>query len=267
MELEAPGDTTRLASGGDVHRFSDAEAVAHAGAEAFEEEALASIAERGAFRVLLSGGSTPRRMLEILGERIDRVPFDWAGVHFFFGDERSVGPDSAASNYAMARAALLDAIPASRRHVERLHGERSDLAQAAQDYERVVTREFGCAPGDGPPSFDLVFLGMGDDGHTASLFPGTAGLEERTRWFVANEVPQLDTVRLTATFPLLGAANRILFLVCGEGKRERMAEIMRRDRAPASFHPCERVRTEGRLDWFVDRAAWAGSRPRSPASV
>ena len=98
---------------------------------------------------------------------------------------------------------------------------------------------------------------MGDDGHTASLFPGTQALEEEARWFVENEVPQLATIRLTATFPLLGRARRILFLVCGSGKRARMHEITGRDRAPSSFHPCERVRNEGGVDWFVDEAALA----------
>jgi len=247
----------KLASGGRLHRFADAETVARAAAAVFEQEALAAIEARGIFRVLLSGGSTPKRLLEILAERVDRVAFAWSDVRFFFGDERSVGPESADSNYAMACAALLDAIPASQRRVERLRGEAPDLAAAAREYEERVAAEFDSAVGEAPPAFDLVFLGMGDDGHTASLFPGTAALGEGQRWFVENDVPQLATVRLTATFALLGRARRILFLVCGAGKRARMAEITRRDREPSSFHPCERVRTEGRLDWFVDEAALA----------
>lgn len=247
----------KLASGGRLHRFPDAETVTRAAAAVFEEEALAAIEARGTFRVLLSGGSTPKRLLEILAERVDRVAFAWGDVRFFFGDERSVGPDSADSNYAMACAALLDAIPASQRHVERLRGEAPDLAAAAIEYEEHVALEFGSARGEAPPAFDLVFLGMGDDGHTASLFPGTAAVGEDTRWFVENDVPQLGTTRLTATFALLEQARRILFLVCGAGKRARMAEITRDDRPPSSWHPCEHVRTEGRLDWFADEAALA----------
>lgn len=254
MEAVEP-ESKKLASGGRLHRFPDAESVARAAAEVFEQETLAAIEARGVFRVLLSGGSTPKRLLEILAERIDHVAFAWGDVRFFFGDERSVGPDSADSNYAMACESLLDAIPASQRHVERLRGEAPDLAAAASEYEERVAREFGSARGEAPPAFDLVFLGMGDDGHTASLFPGTAALGERRHWFVANEVPQLGTVRLTATFALLARARRILFLVCGSGKRARMAEITSDDRAPSSLHPSERVRTEGRLDWFVDEAA------------
>ena len=255
MADPAPDSLRPLASGGRLRRFPDAEAVALAAADAFEAEAVAAIEARGVFRVLLSGGSTPKRMLEVLGERIDAMPFDWDAVRFFFGDERSVGPDHPDSNYGMACRALLDAIPTSARHAERLRGEEPDPSAAARDYEGCVAREFGVSADGAPPAFDLVFLGMGDDGHTASLFPGTAALEEQTRWFVANEVPQLGTLRLTATFPLLAGARRIVFLVSGEGKRARMAEIMSPKRDPSAYHPCERVRNEGRLDWFVDRAA------------
>ncbi len=258
MASAGAGPARKLASGGDLYRFPDAEAVARAGALVFVAEAQAAIAARGVFRVLLSGGSTPKRMLEILAEQVDRVPFAWEDVRFFFGDERPVGPDDADSNHAMACAALLDSIPAEARRVERLRGEHPDRGEAARDYELRVAREFGIRPEDAPPSFDLVFLGMGDDGHTASLFPGTGALEERRRWFVANPVHELETVRLTATFPLLARARRIVFLVCGAAKRERMAEITRPERDPSSLLPCERVRAEGRLDWFVDEAALAG---------
>ncbi|MEM9175059.1 MAG: 6-phosphogluconolactonase [Myxococcota bacterium] len=253
--MEDEGDP--LVSGGRLHRFPDAESVAHAGADAFVAEARASIASRGAFRVLLSGGSTPKRMLEILAEQIDRAPLDWNDVRFFFGDERAVGPDASDSNFRMASQALLDAIPEAARHVERARGEAPDLHEAAAAYARRMAEVFG-GPSEPLPAFDLVFLGMGDDGHTASLFPGTKALDETTRGYVANEVPQLGTWRLTATYPLLARARRALFLVCGAGKRARMAEITRQDRAPASFHPCERVRTAGRLDWFVDEAALPG---------
>lgn len=260
MADSAPDASRTLASGGRLHRFPDAEAVARAAAAAFEEEAVAAIEARGAFRVLLSGGSTPKRMLEVLAERVDAMPFDWDDVRFFFGDERTVGPDHPDSNYGMACRALLDAIPASGRHVERLRGEAPGPAEAALEYEDGVAREFGVSTGGEPPAFDLVFLGMGDDGHTASLFPGTAALDEETAWFMANEVPQLDTIRLTVTFRLLARARRILFLVCGEGKHARMAEITSPDRDPSDPHPCERVRNEGRLDWFVDAAAVGGDR-------
>ena len=250
---------TRIASGGRLWRFPDAEAVARAGAEAFAAEAEEAIGSRGAFRVLLSGGSTPKRMLELLAASPYCERVDWERVRGFYGDERAVGPDHPDSNHAMVRAALLDPLPDGVGHVERLRGESPDLDRAALDYERAVAAEFGISSEDPPPAFDLVYLGMGEDGHTASLFPGTRALEERERWFVANEVPQLATRRLTATFALLERARRIVFLVCGAGKRDRLAEVDVGTRDGAgSLLPSARVRAAGRVDWFVDEAAAGG---------
>lgn len=251
--------TVRFASGARLQCFPDAEAVADAAAETFATEARKATQARGVFRVLLSGGSTPRRMLERLAQSPYDEGVDWPRVRFFFGDERAVGPESPDSNYAMARTALFDHLRESSRFVERMRGESEDLARAASDYEEAVAHEFGILREDPPPSFDLVYLGMGEDGHTASLFPNTRALDERERWFVANEVPQLATQRLTATFALLERARRTVFLVCGESKGERLREIIAADRQGApSPHPSGRVRAAGRVEWFVDEAAGKG---------
>ena len=247
--------SSRLATHpGTLVRFADAEAVAQAGAETFVREAEKAIAARGVFRVMLSGGSTPRRMLEVLAAPPLRDEVQWAKVRFFFGDERAVAPDHADSNYRMAHEALLASLPGGQRHVQRMRGESSDLALAALRYERAIASEFGIEVGDETPPFDLVYLGMGEDGHTASLFPHTRALHERRRWIVANEVPQLGTERLTATYLLLERARRIVFLVCGAAKHPVLAEI-RAGGILAAGYPSARVATVGEIDWFVDLAA------------
>jgi len=234
----------------------DADTIAATALAAWERQASAAVAARGDFRVLLSGGSTPRRLFQLLASAPhDALP--WDATHLFWGDERSVGPDHPDSNFRMTRETLLDTIHLPATQVHRLEGERDDLAGAARDYERVVAEAFD-VPLDGPPpAFDLVLLGLGTDAHTASLFPHTAALAERRHWFVVNEVPQLATRRLTATYPLLNAARAILFLVAGADK----AEALTRVRAPSgdvADAPARGIVPAGTLEWLIDAAA-AGS--------
>jgi 6-phosphogluconolactonase len=210
----------------------DPDAVAGAAAERFVSVAETAVAERGRFVAVLAGGSTPRRLYGLLaspGFR-DAVPWDHATI--LFGDERCVGPDDPASNYRMAKETLLDHVPVPRDQVYRMAGE-GDPEQAAATYEAILRDLY---LGEKTPRFDLALLGMGGDGHTASLFPGTAALDETSRWVVANRVPALETTRITLTYPALNAARRILFTVTGGGKAGVFTEVFeRRDpRYPAA---------------------------------
>ncbi|MEO8501263.1 MAG: 6-phosphogluconolactonase, partial [Vicinamibacteria bacterium] len=186
-----------------IFSFDNAEAVAQYAALEFVRRARAAIEASGAFKVALAGGSTPRRTYELLALKPLSRQIDWEATHIFFGDERSVLPDHKDSNYRTAFESLLSQVKIPEAQIHRMEGERSDLAQAATAYETTLSESFDLTVESGLPRFDLVMLGMGDDGHTASLFPGTQGLGERRAWVIANEVPQKNTRRLTMTFPVL----------------------------------------------------------------
>jgi 6-phosphogluconolactonase len=233
--------------------FDDAEAVARAAARRIVELAGASVSERGAFSLALSGGTTPRRVYELLAGEEFRGLVEWESVHVFFGDERAVPADHPDSNYRMANEALLSRVPVPGRNVHRIEG-LGDTAANASAYESEMRGYFGDAEW---PRLDLVLLGMGDDGHTASLFPGTAALEERRAWVVANRVEKLGAWRVTLTAPAVNAARHVLFLVSGKGKAERLREVLQGER-DASRLPSQLIRPhDGTLEWFVDRDAAA----------
>ena len=229
-----------------VEVFDDAGGLAEAAARAFVEEATGAIAERGRFAVALAGGSTPKATYEVLA-RDHAGDVDWPNVHVFFGDERTVPPDHEDSNYRMAREALLDHVPVG--SVHRMRGELPP-DEAAASYEGELIVFFG----EVPPVLDLVMLGIGEDGHTASLFPETPALGVTDRLAVANPVPKLDTTRLTLTVPVLNAAREVRFLVAGAGKAEALAEILEGD-ATSNAYPAKLVRPPGGPTWMVDRAA------------
>lgn len=215
--------------------------------------AVESIAARGRFTIALSGGSTPRPVFARLAAADFAARIDWDKVHVFFSDERCVPPDDAASNYRMAREALLDLVPLPRDHIHRICGE-DDPAQAALAYEQDLQALFGAAS---VPAFDLVCLGMGNDGHTASLFPGTAALREQRRWVVAQYVAVGPAWRVSFTAPLINAARHVVFLVEGAGKSETLRRVLQGpyqpDVLPAQLiHPFN-----GQAHWLVDAAAAA----------
>ncbi|MDP8901999.1 MAG: 6-phosphogluconolactonase [Actinomycetota bacterium] len=222
------------------------EGLAEAAARAFVDGAAEAIAERGRFAVALAGGSTPKATYEVLA-RDHSEDVDWPNVHAFFGDERTVPPDHEDSNYRMAREALLDHVPVG--SVHRMRGELPP-DEAAASYERALGQFFG---GEFPV-LDLVMLGIGPDGHTASLFPGTPALEVTNRLVVANPVPKLETIRLTLTAPVLNAAREVRFLVAGEGKAKALREILEGDADPHRY-PAKLVRPPGGPTWMVDHAA------------
>jgi 6-phosphogluconolactonase len=240
-----------------VRRFADAEAVSRAAAEEFVRCASEAVAACGRFTVALSGGSTPRRLYQLLAGEPYRGQVDWGRVEVFWGDERSVPPDDKDSNYRMAREAMLAVVALPAGHVHRMEAERTDRDTAAREYQDEIARAFGVDPNGEPPAFDLVLLGMGPDGHTASLFPHTAALGEPKRWVVVNHVPQHHTDRMTLTYPVLNRAREVLFLVAGPDKAEPLAEVLQGPPDPQRL-PSQRVRpTNGELLFFVDRAAAA----------
>jgi len=220
---------------------ADLAALVEATAARIRQVAAAAIAARGRFRVALAGGSTPRALYPALADGVD-----WARTQVFFGDERAVAPDDTQSNYRMARETLLDraAVPATAVH--RWHAEAADLDAAARDYERTLRA------GAQPPWLDLALLGLGPDGHTASLFPGTSALAETSRLAVAVDVPALGGRRLTLTYPALLGAGAVFFLVAGGGKAAALADVLH----PTSTLPAARiVHGAAPVSIFCDRAA------------
>lgn len=202
-------------------------------------------------RIALSGGSTPKRFHELLAQA-DGI--DWSRVHVYFGDERTVPPEDFESNFRMAKETLLNKVPIPSVQVHRMRGEL-DPGEAAEEYERTLRETFGVEP-PGVPRFDLNVLGVGADGHTASLFPGTEALNERERWVVANHVPQLDSWRLTLTYPVLNAARLTLVLASGAGKADAIRRIFdpnELDKPPAAF-----VQPDGQIIWLLDEGAASG---------
>jgi 6-phosphogluconolactonase len=234
-----------------VRIFDDAEAVAKAAATRFVELARRATDERGRFSVALSGGSTPKRAFELLASDDYRQQLDWSKVHIFFGDERTVPPDAAESNYRMAGEALLSRVNIPAKNIHRINGV-GDAVANARLYEDELRTFFNDAAW---PRLDLVLLGMGDDGHTASLFPGTEALAEQEAWVAANWVEKLNTYRITLTTPAINHAAHIIFLVTGRNKAERLVEVLGVEHAPSRL-PSQLIEpTDGSLEWFIDRAA------------
>jgi 6-phosphogluconolactonase len=246
-----------------VRRVRDAEAVARAAAEELVGAAARAVAARGRFTLALSGGSTPRRLYALLADPgapfRGRIP--WDRTHVFFGDERSVPPDHPDSNYRMARGALLDHIAAA--SVHRIRGEEPGAADA---YEAELRRFFRIPAGGAPPRLDLVLLGLGPDGHTASLFPGTPAVDETSRWTASPFVPRLGTRRVTLTLPVLDRAREVLFLVSGGEKAPALARVLAAAPGAAAL-PAALVRPAGGAVWIVDEAAAnaLGPLPEHPA--
>jgi 6-phosphogluconate dehydrogenase len=241
----------------DVAIFSDDDTLMRAEAERLVALGRDAIAARGRFLLALAGGSTPRRLYELLSKPpfVDRI--DWSRTHVFWGDERCVPPDHTESNYRMARDALLDRVPIPSENVHRMRGE-DDPERAAEAYERLLHEFFGQNEGPPPQSFDEVLLGMGADGHTASLFPGTPPLTEGPRWVMAQHVERPQPMwRITLTPVVVNAAADVSFLVAGAAKAQRLWEVLEGG-AEHETLPARLIRpTEGSLHFWVDAAAGA----------
>ncbi len=233
----------------EVRVLPDREALARAACEEMAHGVLDAIGENGRCNLVLSGGDTPRRTHELLAS----VEIPWDKVHVFFGDERCVPPIHVESNWRMARETLILRAGIPDVNVHRIAGER-DPEDAASDAEISIQTHFGLRPGE-MPRFDVVLLGMGQDGHTASLFPGTHALEETTRLVVAHFVEKLGAWRVTMTMPVFEAARHVVFLVAGEDKAA-MVRSATVQRPSSATPPAGRVRPRGgSLLWLVDRAA------------
>ena len=238
----------------DVQRFADAAALYRAAASLFERSAIDAVRDRGVFSVALAGGSTPKGVYSLLADDTrlrEQVP--WPQIQFFWGDERHVPPDDPESNFRMAHDALLSRVSVRPEQVHRVRTEHTGAYVVADRYEAEVRSTV--TPDLAVPRFDLVLLGLGTDGHTASLFPGTEALSERVRLVAANWVEKLKRHRITMTLPLLNAARAVMFIVAGQEKAEAVRAVLQPAGPQVSLPAQSIVPADGRLHWLLDRSA------------
>ncbi|MGO8796168.1 MAG: 6-phosphogluconolactonase [Candidatus Sulfotelmatobacter sp.] len=242
-----------MSTAGEVRRLPTPQELFHAAADEVLRATTEAVEQRGRFTIALSGGSTPRTLYTLLAANASNT-LPWDKMFFFFGDERHVPPNDPESNYRMANESLLSKVPIPPGNIFRVPTENPDADAVAETYDQTLQKFFNVQPGEFP-RFDLILLGLGGDGHTASLFPETKALQEKSRLVVANWVEKLKTHRITFTLPLLNAARTVAFLVSGMDKAAVLHEVLEGN-APGEKYPSRLVKpTEGKLIWFVDRAA------------
>jgi 6-phosphogluconolactonase len=225
-----------------------------AAAEEVVRTATEAVSQRGRFTIALSGGSTPKQLYNLLATNA-RTTLPWDRMYFFWGDERHVPPTDPDSNYRMVEEAMLSKVPVPASNVFRLRAENPDAGAVAEEYEKTLRKFFQTGSTE-VPRFDLILLGMGPDGHTASLFPGTAALQEKSRLVVANWVEKLKTNRLSLTLPVLNAGRCVMFLVSGTDKASVLRTVVEDKNASGEQYPAKLVQpTDGTLLWIIDRAA------------
>lgn len=233
-----------------IKLFSDVEILAAAVAELFASTAEQAVAARGRCSVLLSGGETPRRTYELLAGEPFRQRIPWQNIHLFWGDERCVPDTDPRSNVRMARQTLLDRVPLPEQQIHPINCDTSPHASAAA-YERSLRDHFP----DGVARFDLVLLGLGDDGHTASLFPGAETLVVQHQWVLPAQKPGEEIMRVTVIPSLLNQARQVLFLVAGPGKASVLQQVLEGQRTP-DLYPAQLVKPlNGNLLWYVEQQA------------
>lgn len=243
-------------SGSELRRLTTPQDLFQAAADEVIRAATDAVAQRGRFTIALSGGSTPKNLYTLIAANAS-ANLPWDRMFFFWGDERHVPPDDPDSNYRMAKESFLSKVAIPPGNIFPVPAENPDASAAAETYEQTLRTFFALAPGEFP-RFDLILLGMGPDGHTASLFPETAALQEKSRLVVANWVEKLNASRITLTLPVLNAARCVAFLVSGTDKAAVLHEVLEGN-APPEKYPSKLVQPdEGRLIWFVDRAAASG---------
>lgn len=237
----------------EIRVCKDAAALASQTAEEFSRLAGECVAAQGRFTAALAGGSTPKAAFTLLASETYRSQLPWEKIHVFWGDERHVPPDHAESNYRMAHEAMLSKVEIPSANIHRIISEK-EAQQAADAYETTLRTFFGLA-GSGLPRFDLILLGMGPDGHTASLFPGTAAVHERARLVAAPWVEKLNSFRITMTPAVLCNATHVVFAAGGADKAETLRQVLHGDFQP-DVYPSQVVKpTQGTLLWLVDEAA------------
>jgi 6-phosphogluconolactonase len=242
-----------MASAAEIRTLTTPQELFAAAAEEVMRSAKDAVDKRGRFTIALSGGSTPKSLYNLLATNA-RTTLPWDRMFFFFGDERHVPPTDPESNYRMADEAMLSKIPVAASNVFRFLAENPDADAAASAYEQTLKKFFALESGQFP-QFDLILLGLGPDGHCASLFPGTAGLQEKSKLVIANWVEKLKTSRLTLTLPVINAASCVAFLVSGTDKAPALKAVLEGD-APGDQYPSKLVHpSDGKLLWLIDRAA------------
>lgn len=243
-----------------IHVFPDADALMHAAAAMFVEQANQALQSRAQFSVALAGGNTPKSAYELLANAPYRDRVDWRRVHVYWGDERCVPPDDPRSNYRMARLALLDPVRIPADNIHRIHGELPPT-DGARAYEAELSRSLG----DPSAPIDLVLLGLGTNGHTASLFPGTPVVHEQARRVAEVYVAESDLWRITLTAPVLTAARTIAFLVSGADKADVLNDVLHGAYEPDRL-PAQKMRSVHSTCWLIDRAAAAHLPDVTPGS-
>jgi 6-phosphogluconolactonase len=249
----------------------DPAALARAAAEHIAAVTGDAISARGRASLALAGGATPRLVYELIARPPVARRVDWARVHVFWSDERCVPPDDPRSNYRLARQTFLDVVPVPAAQIHRIRGE-ADPLEAAADYDRTLRTFFGAAEGGADAEggvdagggadarassgFDLMLLGMGDDGHVASLFPGSPALAEKSRWVMAHYFESDELWRVTLTLAAINSSRQVLVLVAGAGKAERLRDVFGTAPGAGGLLPAQLVRPAGgRVRWMVDAAA------------
>lgn len=240
-----------------ISLFHSADDLVEKAAELFGKAAKQSLSERGRFVVALSGGRTPRALYERLAVPPFSSSIDWTSTFMFLGDERCVSHDSPESNFLMAKTALFDRVSLAEANIFATERQDSDPEFAAADYERRIRSFFHLKEGE-LPRFDLIFLGLGPDGHTASLFPDSKALTENEKLVAANFVEKFQSFRLTFTFPVINNSRHVLFLITGKEKEDIVPLVLQDRENDGKRYPAARVRPhDGRVDWFIDRDAAA----------
>ena len=235
-----------------IATYPDNDTLSHQAAQLIVRLAAESVVTHGRFTVALAGGSTPRKLYSLLANEPYRSQIDWALVEVFWGDERCVPVDDAESNFRMAQEAFLSKVPIAENQIHRMHADWPDRDAAAQAYVIEMRRVFGT---DGIPSFDLIQLGLGPEGHTASLFPHQAALHEQERLVMPVRTPKPPPDRLTFTPPLLNAARHVLFLVTGSDKADAVHEVIEGEYNPDEY-PAQIVHPpHGEVTWMLDTVA------------
>ncbi len=252
-----------------VHVYPNPAEVALGAARMFVDYAWQSIARHGQFFAALSGGKTPQQLFQLLATPEFRGQVDWSKVHLFWSDERAVPPESPESNFGVARRELLIRVPIPLANVHRMEADRPQIGRAAHDYEEVLRAHLQLDD-RGFPKFHLIFLGVGPDGHTASLFPGTRVTRQTSRWVSTPLVTKLNARRMTLTLPVLDAAERVVFLVAGPEKADILHAVL--ETRPDPPYPAQLVqpREKGEKIFLVDEAAASKLEPdavRTPAPV
>jgi len=239
-----------MATRREIRVLASSGALFQAAAEEFAKRASEAVQLRGRFCVALSGGSTPKSLYSLLASgAIPGIP--WDKTFFFWGDERHVPPSDPESNYRMVRESMLSKIAVPEKNVFRIKAEDADAARAAADYERTLILFFALQPGEFP-RFDLVLLGIGPEGHVASLFPGSAAMNEKKHLVVSNWVEKFKTDRITFTFPVLNNAACVMFLASGQGKAAIVKQVLEGN---GEELPAKLVQPDGDLLWFLDKDA------------